>query len=199
MPSAGQPGTQEKRNDFRYEMVYPVIYTRFDDQGREFDQRPSKLMNMSLGGVGLLANSPVDPGEMLDISMALEDVLVAYQDRLVSFLGKVIYLIPSQDQTIRLGISIEKIKDRERCKINDFIHKLFVSNREHGGVITQQGDIVCPNCGERVERVGRVKEVTAYYGEFWDQCSCGQRYEAKPRSSDTIVLLFPDKQLEIIC
>jgi hypothetical protein len=48
---------------------------------------------------------------VLDISIALEDVLVAYQDRLVSFMGKVIYLIPSQDQDIRLGISIEKIQD----------------------------------------------------------------------------------------
>ncbi len=154
---------------------------------------------MSLGGVGLQANSLVDPEEVFDISIALEDVLMAYQYRLVSFMGKVIYLIPSQDQAIRLGISSGKIKDREIWKINDFIQKLFLSNREHGRVITRQGDIVCPNCGERVERATGVKEVTAYYGEFWDQCDCGQRYAAKPRCSNSIVLLFPDRQLEVIC
>jgi len=195
----GQSGTQEKRNSPRFEMIYPVIYTRFDDQGRESDQKPSRLMNMSLGGVGLQASFPVDPGEMLDISMALEDGSVALEDRLVTFMGKVIYLIPCEDQGIRLGIAIEEIKDRERMKVGTLLQKLVVSHREHDKVITRRGEIVCPNCGERIESVGRVKQVIEYYKEFSDQCSCGQRYEVKPRSAESMILSFPDRQLEIIC
>ncbi len=97
-----------------------------------------------------------------------------------------------------MGIFIKEIKDGERKKLSRFIERLPASD-PHDNVIIQSGQIVCPNCGEQVESVARVKQVTTYYKGFRDHCSCGQRYEAKPHSSDRMILSFPDREVEIIC
>jgi len=63
--------TQDRRNSIRVNLVAPAVYTRFDNKGRACDQKPSKSMNVSSGGVRLKSSFPVESGEMLDISMAL--------------------------------------------------------------------------------------------------------------------------------
>lgn len=107
-------GMPERRNLGRLEMIYPVIYTRYDKKGRAWDQKISRLLNVSLGGVRLQSSFPVDPGEMLDITMALGD-------NLVSFKGKVIHVTPSEDEGFELGISIEEIEDRDRVALIRFL------------------------------------------------------------------------------
>ncbi len=194
-----QSKNRERRNSFRFKMVYPVIYTRFDDQGRKFDQKPSRSTDMSLGGVRLQSNFRVDSGEVLDITMALQSPLVEPQDRLLTFMGKVTYLIRSQDQDIELGVSIQEIEDRERTKLGRFIQRIVVSDFEHDKVTISMGQIVCPNCGEQIMSVAKLKKVVAAYRGFKDQCICGQRYEGEPYLSDAMVLSFPDKQIELLC
>ena len=59
--------------------------------------------------------------------------------------------------------------------------------------------IGCPNCGEQIRGVARVKEMIHYCKEFRGQCNCGQRYNFKLSLPDNVVLSFPDRQVEIVC
>ena len=58
--------------------------------------------------------------------------------------------------------------------------------------------LVCPNCGEPIASVERLKEIIVYCKEFWGQCTCGQKYSLRLSLHDTVVLSFPDRQLEIV-
>ena len=107
-------GFQDRRGSIRLKMIYPAIYTRFDNQGRAYDQKISRSMNVSQGGVRLQSSFLVDSGEVLDITMALGE-------NLVTFKGKVIYVKPSEDQGFELGISIEDIENQDRVALTRFI------------------------------------------------------------------------------
>jgi hypothetical protein len=105
---------QERRGSIRLRMMYPAVYTRFDDQGRACDQRMSRSMDMSQGGVRLQSGFWVDSGEVLDISMALKEDLV-------SFKGKVVYVKSSEREDYEFGICIEDIGDEDRTALNRFL------------------------------------------------------------------------------
>jgi len=107
---------QERRGSVRLKMMFPALYTRFDNQGREFDQKISRSMDLSPGGMRLQSNFSVDRGEVLDITMALEEDLVTFK-------GKVVYVTPSRDQGqgIECGISIQDIDIKDRITLTRFI------------------------------------------------------------------------------
>ena len=107
-------GFQDRRGSIRLKMIYPAIYTRFDNQGRAYDQKISRSMNVSQGGVRLQSSFLVDSGEVLDITMALGE-------NLVTFKGKVVYVTSSEDQGFELGISIEDIENQDRVALTRFI------------------------------------------------------------------------------
>lgn len=107
-------GFQDRRGSIRLEMIYPTMYTRFDNQGRPYDQKISRSMNVSQGGVRLQSSFLVDSGEVLDITMALGE-------NLVSFKGKVIYVAPSEDEGFELGISIRDIENGDKNTLTRFI------------------------------------------------------------------------------
>lgn len=105
----------DRRESIRLKMDYPAIYSRFDNEGREYDQKISRSMNVSLGGVRLQSSFPVDSGEVLDITMVLGE-------NLVTFKGKVVYVKSSKNQGFELGISIEDIEDQDRIALTRFIY-----------------------------------------------------------------------------
>jgi hypothetical protein len=104
-----------RRASIRLKMIYPALYTRYDSQGRAYDQKMSRSMDVSLGGVKLESSYPVDSGEVLDISMAL-------RENLINFKGKVVYVTGSEDQGFELGISIEDIADQDKIALTRFIY-----------------------------------------------------------------------------
>ncbi len=59
--------------------------------------------------------------------------------------------------------------------------------------------IGCPNCGEQITSVQRVKEMINYCKEYRGQCSCGQKYNFRLSLPQNVVLSFPDRQVEIVC
>jgi hypothetical protein len=59
--------------------------------------------------------------------------------------------------------------------------------------------IGCPNCGEQITSVQRVKEMIKYCKEYRGQCSCGQKYNFRLSLPQNVVLSFPDRQVEIVC
>ena len=188
-----KPRIQERRGSIRHNMIYPAIYTRFDKQGRPFDEKPSRSVNISLGGVRLQSSFPVNPKEVLDVALALEDSLVTYK-------GEVVYVIYSQDKGFELGVSIKEIENGDRMALN----RLKVLSRDYrdpedDNVIIRMGQIVCPNCGEKIASVAKIKDMINYCKEFLGQCSCGQRYEIRISSSSTASLSFPDRQIDLIC
>jgi len=105
---------QDRRASIRLKMIYPAIYTRFDNQGRAFDQKISRSMNVSQGGVRLQSSFLVDSGEVLDITMALGEDLVTFK-------GKVLYVKSTEDQGSEFGISIEDIEHQDRIALTRFI------------------------------------------------------------------------------
>ena len=105
---------QDRRGSIRLKMIYPAIYTRFDNRGRAFDQKISRSMNVSQGGVRLQSSFLVNSGEVLDITMALGEDLVAFK-------GKVVYVTSSEDQGFEFGISIEDIEHQDRIALTHFI------------------------------------------------------------------------------
>ena len=105
---------QDRRASIRLKMIYPAIYTRFDNRGRAFDQKISRSMNVSLGGVRLQSSFLVNSGEVLDITMALGEDLVTFK-------GKVMYVTSTEDQGFEFGISIEDIEHQDRIALTHFI------------------------------------------------------------------------------
>lgn len=105
----------ERRNWRRLDTVYPSIYTRFDDQGRPDDQKPCKTIDVSPGGVKLRSSFSVNPGEMLDVAMALGA-------NSINFKGVVTYVEPSGDQNFELGVSIEEIDNQDMVALSRFIY-----------------------------------------------------------------------------
>lgn len=104
-----------RKDSIRLKVIYPAIYTRFDNKGRAYDQKICQSMNVSLGGVRLQSSFPVDSGEMLDITVALGEDLVAFK-------GKVVYVSGSEDQGFELGISIQDIDNQDRIALTRFIY-----------------------------------------------------------------------------
>jgi hypothetical protein len=105
--------SQNRRNSIRLRMSYPAMVTRYDNKGRKCEQKLSKSMDVSLVGIRLKSNFPVNSGERLDITIAL-------RDKLVTFEGKVIHVEPCEDQGFELGIAIEDIENPYRIAMNQF-------------------------------------------------------------------------------
>ncbi|MCW4020832.1 MAG: hypothetical protein NWF14_06365 [Candidatus Bathyarchaeota archaeon] len=59
--------------------------------------------------------------------------------------------------------------------------------------------IVCPNCGEPLDRAERLKEVVESCGQFLGQCTCGQKYHLTLSTGDSMLLSYPDRKAEIVC
>lgn len=104
-----------RRASIRLKMIYPALYTRYDTQGRAYDQKMGRSMDVSRGGVKLQSSYPVDSGEVLDISMAL-------RENLVNFKGKVVYVTGSEDHGFESGISINDIEDQDKIALTRFIY-----------------------------------------------------------------------------
>ena len=106
---------QNRKDSIRLKVIYPAIYTRFDNKGRACEQKASRSMNVSQGGVRLQSSFPVDYGEVLDVTMALGENLVAFK-------GKVVYVTSSEDHGFEFGISIEDIENQDRVTLTQFIY-----------------------------------------------------------------------------
>jgi hypothetical protein len=74
-----KPRDAERRDSVRIKGVYPAVYTRFDEQGRPFEQKPSRSMDVSEKGLRLQSSFPVHPRELLDIAVALRDRVVSFR------------------------------------------------------------------------------------------------------------------------
>lgn len=114
---------RDRRESVRLRMDYPALYTRFDTQGRAYDQKTSRSMNVSLGGVRLQTSFPVSQGEVLDISIALGDNLVAFR-------GKVIYVTSPRNQSFELGVSITDMEPQDKITLTRFIYHYKPSARK---------------------------------------------------------------------
>ena len=108
-------GFQNRKDSIRLRVIYPAIYTRFDNKGRPCDQKICRSMNVSQRGVRLQSSFPVDYGEVLDVTMALGENLVAFK-------GKVVYVTSSEDHGFEFGISIEDIENQDRVTLTQFIY-----------------------------------------------------------------------------
>jgi hypothetical protein len=193
-----QSEIQERRKSSRFGTICPVIYGRMDERGRQCDQKPSRCVNVSTGGVKLQSSFLVGPEEILDTTMALENRLVPAENRLISFMGRVTYLIASEDREIELGLSIQEIADQDREKLLRFIKRIVAPGLKHEEAIIQKGKIVCPACGKQIDSVARVKCGVGKLKRFWDDCPCGQRYEAETYGSGRMILCFPERRVGVV-
>jgi hypothetical protein len=161
----------ERRDTIRYEADYPATYARFDEDGRPWDTKESRSINLSLGGVRLRSSSPVNAKELLYISVLLKG-------KPVSFRGEVVYVIYCPNRGYEVGISIREIKNQDRMALARFESRqpYLTSDSRHDLVIADLDQITCPNCGEMVASADRVEGIMKYCEEMLGQCSCGQRY-----------------------
>jgi hypothetical protein len=184
---------QDRRNSARRKLIYPALYTRFDREGRPFDEKPSRSMNVSSGGMRLQSSFPVQPKETLEIAMAMED-------RLVNFKGEVVYVIRAQDQTFELGVSFVHVESRDGLALSRSKGQVRDSGpRDDQTMILERGHIVCPNCGKPIASVERIRAMTAYCKELLGRCDCGLGYEIRVSSFGSASLSFPDRQIELVC
>jgi len=105
----------DRRASIRVKAEYPALCTRFDNVGRQRDQRISHSINVSLGGARFHSNFPVNTGEVLDITLALKD-------NLVTFKAEVIYVTPFEGQGFAFGVSFIDSKPQDRINLNQFIY-----------------------------------------------------------------------------
>nr|NIN00782.1 hypothetical protein [candidate division Zixibacteria bacterium] len=100
---------------FRLNASCPCTYTRFDEGGIPYDQRPSKTLDLSLEGVKLQTSFPVHLGEMLKITMALGEDLVTFR-------GQVVHVKRSVDEGFNLGLSIKDIGKIDKIALTRYIY-----------------------------------------------------------------------------
>ncbi|NIQ39578.1 MAG: hypothetical protein GTN81_13450 [Proteobacteria bacterium] len=183
----------ERRSAARLKMIYPAIYTRYDDKGRAWDEKPSRSTNLSIGGMRLETSFPVNPKEVLHIEVAI-------RNSLVNFTGEVIYVNHSREKGFELGVSIREIKNLDRIALDQLQFLVEGSTEiEDDKMIIQMGHIICPNCRRQIASLARIKDMANYCEEFFSLCACGQRFEIKVSSSGSASLSFPDKHIELIC
>lgn len=200
-----QPKLLDRRKSIRFNVVYPVVYTRIDDQGRPSDEKPSSSVNVSLEGLRLRSSFRVDPQEILEITLALAESLV-------TLLGKVVYVTRSEDQGFEFGISTQRIEYESMTPLVSYLQRILASGPirmgpSHKGIrilghdrAVRRGDrILCPHCGEQIGSLTRIRNMIAHCKQFYGQCSCGQKYTIKLSFANTAVLSFPDSQIEIAC
>jgi hypothetical protein len=188
-----RPGFRERRNSVRLRLIYPAIYTRIDNEGRAYDEKPSRSMDLSMGGVRLQSSFPVNPKELLDIAVALADSLVTFK-------GEVVYVKHSRDRGFEMGVSIREIKNLDRIALDRFQFRADSSRRPSpDSMIIKMGKIICPNCGRQLASLTKIKGMANYCQEFFSLCACGQRFEIRISSSGNANLSFPDKKIELIC
>jgi hypothetical protein len=106
---------RDRRASIRLKVEHPALCTRFDNVGRQRDPRISRSINVSLGGARFHSSFSVNTGELLDITMALED-------NLVTFKAEVIYVTPSKDQGFEFGVCFIESKHQDRIALNQFIY-----------------------------------------------------------------------------
>ena len=116
---------RDRRASIRLKVEHPALCTRFDNVGRQRDQRISHSINVSLGGARFRSNFPVNTGEVLDITMALED-------NLVTFKAEVIYVTPCEGQGFEFGVSLIASKPQDRITLNQFIYHFQGSIEKQG-------------------------------------------------------------------
>jgi hypothetical protein len=86
-------------------------------------------MDVSSDGARLRTGSPVDSGETLKVSIDLEESTV-------TFIGKVVYVIPSPTQGFELGIAIKIIEAEDRIALTRFI----IQKWQEEGVETSESE-----------------------------------------------------------
>jgi hypothetical protein len=178
---------------------------RFDSEGRPFDEKPSNSVNISLGGVRLGSRYPIECEEIVEITIAIEE-------NLVTMLGTVVHVARSKDQGFEFGVSARRIDHENMIPLLKYLRRILASglNRigptwkgipalRHDRTILKGDRIVCPHCGEQIGSLARIKDMIAYCKEFYGQCRCGQKYTIKLSLSNTTVLSFPDRQIDIAC
>jgi hypothetical protein len=165
------PLTIERRNAIRHEVDYSATYARFDEDGRPWNPKQSRSINLSLGGVRLRSSSPVNVKELLSISVLLKG-------KPVSFRGEVVHVIYCPNRGYEAGISIKEITNQDRMALARFEseRRYFPSDSGHDITISNPDQITCPNCGELVASADRVENIIKHCEEMHGQCSCGQRY-----------------------
>ena len=110
-------GVRDKRYVDRVKMNWPAIYVRFDERGNPCDQRICKVKDLSLKGVRLQSTSPIDSGEVLDVTLGLGD-------KMVSFKGKVVHTRLSEEHYFEFGVSIDAIEDKQRKILIWFLSRI---------------------------------------------------------------------------
>jgi hypothetical protein len=119
----GRSYPYNRRNSVRLSATCPGSHARYDEEGRPFDQRPSRSLNLSSEGVALQSRFPVDLGETLKVTMALGEDLV-------SFRGEVVYVKPMKGHGFEFGISIRDIGKTDRVALTRFIYYFKPSEAE---------------------------------------------------------------------
>jgi hypothetical protein len=136
---------------------------------------------------------PVQPRERLNIDVAI-------RNRLVAVRGEVVYVIPTEDETFHLGVSIRETRNRDRIPVGWLTGELMDrGHREGGDTIIRMGQIICPNCKQQIASVDRIKAMLAYCSEYLGRCRCGLQYEIRVSSYGSASFTFPDRQIELLC
>jgi hypothetical protein len=58
--------------------------------------------------------------------------------------------------------------------------------------------IVCPNCGEVLGTIKRLRDLVVVGKEFSDQCMCGEEYHITLSTDDQLLLRYSDGKGQII-
>ena len=113
---AGAPVRHQRRKDFRVEHALPVIARTLDDEGEPAgDPLQMTTVDLSAGGLQLLASEPLEEGTLLALTIALPD-----DERPLNAVGRVFRVLGSldDDSVPRLGIGFVEIEpdDSERLR-----------------------------------------------------------------------------------
>lgn len=107
---------QTKREFLRVNSINLVYYSLMNDKGDILWEGVARTLNMSMGGVLIEINSPIDENAR---TLIMETALA---DKIIKLKGRVAFIKRTDDGMTELGVQFIETKDEDITDISEFIH-----------------------------------------------------------------------------
>lgn len=110
------PDSSRQRREPRLNKMSLVQVSRFDAEGFRDDLTPGRTLDISAGGIRLELHHPLPMGSLVDVSLALDNVILDVS-------GEVVYVEHQSEDLCTMGISFRDLPEESKEKIETFLTK----------------------------------------------------------------------------
>ena len=113
-----------RRDAFRLNIDTMVLFSIIEDDGNQTEKEEGKVVDLSAGGAKILTNKEIKKGELLNLSIQLDnDLIIAFGD--IKFSGEAPAPVSKTEPRYKYayGVSFVMLADSDQEKIIRFMYK----------------------------------------------------------------------------